>query len=219
MQMEHLELLHKVNIFTHIATGSAALLIGVFILLTRKGSPLHIRLGRIFIYLLTAVIFTALVGVFVYGRNTFLLVITILSGYQGFSGWRNLKTKSNQFHWIDAIAILISLVTVSYYLYYMKKIGFIWSPVIIYSTVGTLILFITYDVFRYFIPKSRYQNLWLYEHIIKMVGAFTALLAAFSGTVFVTYQPISQILPSVIGFVLQIGFVIYYVKKSHINFG
>jgi hypothetical protein len=32
-----------------------------------------------------------------------------------------------------------------------------------------------------------------------MIGAFTALLAAFTGTVFSAYQPYSQIIPSVFG--------------------
>ncbi len=90
----------------------------------------------------------------------------------------------------------------------------IWSPVIIYSTVGTLLLVIAYDFIRYLIPASIYGNLWLYEHIYKMIGAFTALLAAFSGTVFPNYKPYSQVLPSVLGVLLQIGFIVFYARKN-----
>lgn len=90
----------------------------------------------------------------------------------------------------------------------------IWSPLIIYSTVGTLLLVISYDFIRYFIPTSRYGGLWFYEHIFKMIGAFTALLSAFSGTVFNNYQPYSQFLPSVFGTVLQIGFIVYYYPSA-----
>ena len=46
-----------------------------------------------------------------------------------------------------------------------------------------------------------------------MISAFTALLSAFSGTVFENYQPYSQFLPSVFGTLLQIGSITYYVRK------
>ena len=85
----------------------------------------------------------------------------------------------------------------------------IWSPVIIYSTVGTLLLVITYDFLRYLIPSSNYKMLWLYEHIFKMIGAFTALLSAFSGTVF------SKIPARHSGF-CQIGIRDYFARRRSI---
>jgi glucose uptake protein GlcU len=142
-----------------------------------------------------------------------LLVITVLSGYFGFSGFRTLQTKSNEPHLLDISVAILSISTVFYFLYYFKTIGMIWNPVVIYSTIGTLMGVISYDFLRYFIPKSKYQKLWLYEHIFKMIGAFSALLSAFSGTVLYMYKPYSQILPSVFGTLLQIGFIVYYYRK------
>jgi hypothetical protein len=159
------------------------------------------------------VIATGLLGVFVFGRNTFLLVITVLSGYQAFSGYRVLQRKSNQPHLLDIAVAIGSLVVTLYFLYYFRSIGMIWSPVIIYSTVGALLSLVIYDLARYLIPRAKYRKLWLYEHIYKMIGAFTALLAAFTGTVFVDYQPYSQILPSSLGVTLQLGFITYYATR------
>lgn len=90
----------------------------------------------------------------------------------------------------------------------------IWSPIIIYSTVGALVLIIAYDLVRYLIPKKFYQRkkVWLYEHIYKMTNAFGALLAAFSGTVLDAYQPHSQYLPSVLIIMTCIGFMVYISK-------
>jgi uncharacterized membrane protein YeaQ/YmgE (transglycosylase-associated protein family) len=85
----------------------------------------------------------------------------------------------------------------------------VWAPVIIYTTVGYLILMIIYDFLRYLIPPAVYSGGWLYEHILKMVGAFSALLAAFTGTVFPQYKPYSQFLPSVFGTLIAIGFMVY----------
>ena len=47
-----------------------------------------------------------------------------------------------------------------------------------------------------------------------MVAAFTALLAAFVGTVFPQYHPYSQFLPSVFGTLLAIGFIAYFYRKN-----
>ncbi|MEO1260763.1 MAG: hypothetical protein AAFZ15_18335 [Bacteroidota bacterium] len=90
----------------------------------------------------------------------------------------------------------------------------IWAPVVIYSTVGALILVIVYDFFRYLIPRGLYEKdrIWIYEHIYKMTSAFAALLSAFTGTVLEEYQPHSQYLPSVLGILLIFGFM-FYVRK------
>jgi len=213
--MDKSNILHSLNIIIHISAGTFALLLGLVALLTKKGLKKHKQIGRLFLLFLTVVVLTGLIGVFVFGRNTFLLVITVLSAYQGFSGYRTLQTKSNQPKSVDIIVAIISSISVFYFLYYFKSIGMIWSPIIIYSTVGALLFFVTYDFARYFIPKSKYQNLWLFEHIFKMIGAFTALLAAFTGTVFAKYQPLSQILPSALGIILQTGFIVYYIKNKN----
>lgn len=94
----------------------------------------------------------------------------------------------------------------------------IWSPVIIYSTVGYLLLMIAYDLGRYLIPTKMYGRLWIYEHILKMVSAFTGLLSAFSGTVFPQYQPYSQFIPSILGTLAAICFMIAVSnRKKYIN--
>ena len=206
--MESLSVIHKINIAVHIAAGSSALVVGLMALIVKKGKKLHRLTGRLFLILMTIVILTGLIGVFVFGRNTFLLVITVLSGYQAFSGYRVIKAKSSSPKFIDIGICLLSLVSMLYFLYYFRSIGMIWSPVIIYSTVGWLFLMIVYDLGRYFIPTKIYGNLWIYEHILKMVSAFTGLLSAFSGTVFPQYQPYSQFVPSILGTLAAICFMI-----------
>ena len=90
----------------------------------------------------------------------------------------------------------------------------IWSPIVIYSTIGALFLTIAYDLVRYAIPVKKYTNLWLYEHIYKMIAAFTALLAAATGTIYPDYKPYSQFLPSVFGTFLALGFILYFYKRN-----
>ncbi len=208
-----MEILHKSNIFIHVMAGTIALILAIVAIISNKRKFFHKKVGKIFLVFMSIVILTGLLGVFIFGRNSFLLVITALSGYFGFSGYRVLRTKSNEPRLLDIAVAILTISTVFYFLYYFKTIGMIWKPVVIYSTVGAIIMVISYDLLRYFIPKTKYQKLWLYEHIYKMIGAFTALLSAFSGTVFYKYEPYSQMLPSVFGTLLQIGFIVYYYRK------
>jgi uncharacterized membrane protein len=206
--MESLSVIHKINIAVHITAGSSALIVGLMALIVKKGKKLHRLTGRLFLILMTIVILTGLIGVFVFGRNTFLLVITVLSGYLAFSGYRVIKSKSNIPKFTDIFICLVSLISVLYFLYYFKSIGMIWSPVIVYNTVGYLFLMIVYDLCRYFISTKMYGSLWIHEHILKMVSAFTGLVSAFSGTVFPHYQPYSQFTPSILGTLAAICFMI-----------
>ena len=209
-----METLHNVNIITHVATGTLGLLLGVVAIFSLKGGKIHVKSGKWFLWFLAVVCLTGIIGIFVFERNSFLIVITLLSAYQGFSGYRVLQTKSNQFYWMDLMAAVVTIASCFYFLYYFQSIGMIWSPIIIYSTVGWLSALILYDLLKYFIPKHRYKRLWLKEHIVKMIGAFSALFSAFAGTVFEEYQPHSQYLPSVIGNVLIVYFLIVFSKKK-----
>jgi hypothetical protein len=94
-----------------------------------------------------------------------------LSAYYGFSGYWILQTKSNTPKIIDISVANISIISVSYFLYYFKCLGKYWAPIIVYSTVGALVMIIAYNFIRYLIPKKRYRNMWIYEHIFKMIGA------------------------------------------------
>ncbi|WP_131539761.1 DUF2306 domain-containing protein [Pedobacter nototheniae] len=212
--MESFSILHKANIIIHVSGGSLALIIGLTALMTKKGAKLHKYIGKVFLILLAVVIITGLIGVFVFGRNTFLLVITVLSGYLGYSGYRTLKKKSSQLEIIDIGMATFSLLCVAYFLFYFKSIGMIWNPIIIYSTVGYLILVTGYDLLKGLIPADKYKNLWLYEHILKMVSALSGLFSAFSGTVFPQYQPYSQFLPSVLGTMVALGFMYSTFKRA-----
>lgn len=200
-------ILHRLNIVIHVMAGFSALLIGLAALILPKTKNIHKKLGRLFLKLMIITVFTGLIGVFLYGRNTFLLVITILSGYLAFSGCRTIKRKSNQANFLDISMALISILVVGYFLYYFNQYRMIWSPVIVYSTVGYLCMVVAYDLIRYTLSPQFYSKLWMKEHIFKMVSAFSGLLSAFTGTVFPTYQPYSQFLPSVFGMLIIVVFI------------
>lgn len=208
---------HTANIIVHVTLGSFALLLAIFILIAKKGTRLHKKTGNIFLILTSIVVFTGALGVLIFARNFYLLVLTVLSGYYAYSGFRIIRLKSNTPKLIDIVVALLSLCLGIYFLYYIKSIGFIWSPGIIYATVSALFIIVAYDLLRYMIPSNKYKNLWLYEHIYKMIGAFTALLGAATGTILANYKPYSQFLPSVFGTLLAIGFIGYFYRKNRLR--
>lgn len=209
-----MENLHQVNIYIHIVTGTIAMLLGVVAFISKKGGTLHNKNGKWYLGTMFIVILTSLFGVFIFQRNIFLLVVTALSGYAAFSGYRCLQTKSNVPNFIDVSAALLTISTAIYFLYYLDKIGLVWSASVTISLTITLFLLIAYDFIRYLIPRNKAKKLWFYEHIFKMTISFNALTSAFSATVFEAYKPYSQFVPAIIGSLIGIAFMRYYYLKN-----
>lgn len=215
--MEDYTFWHQTNIIIHVGIGTIGLLLGLFIIYKKKGGATHRKMGRWFLLLLSIVILTALFGFFAFNANQFLLVLTMVAGYNGYSGFRTLQTKSNSPKLVDIVVASATLCSGIFFLYYIESIGMIWAPIIIYSTLGYLFLIIGYDLLRYLIPKNKYRNLWFYEHIYKMISAFTALTAAAAGNILPDYKPYSQFLPSILGTCLAIGFIVYFYRKQSLR--
>ncbi|PSR56748.1 hypothetical protein AHMF7605_26260 [Adhaeribacter arboris] len=208
-----METLHRLNISLHILAGTLALITGFVVLFLAKGNQKHIRYGRYFLWTLSVVILTGLFGVIVFRRNTFLLIITLLSGYTAFSGVRTLRLKGRRPQLLDGLVPVGIMSAAGYYLYYIQSIGMFWAPVIIYSTLGALFWVTLYDLSRFFLSRVTRQKLYITEHIYKLVSSFIAITSAFTGTVLPQYQPYSQILPTVFGITYIVVAAVYFYKK------
>ena len=210
-------MMHTINIIIHVLAGILALATGFIAISTIKGGQKHIRFGGYFIKMISVVIITGLIGVLIYQRNSFLLVITLLSGYNAFSGWRVIRLAGHRPTSIDYIIPVLVFASGIYYVYYIRSISLYWSPVIIYSTLGALAMITIYDLSRFFMPVKTLRKKMRYEHIYKMISALTGLTSAFIGTVLPHYQPYSQILPSVIGLVfIIITLILYAIKQKRL---
>ena len=110
--MDIFQVFHFSNIAIHVLAGSAALILGIVALISTKGKRIHVKSGIFFLRVIIIIIFTGLLGVFVFGRNTILLVVTVLSAYSAFSGYRTLQTKSNEPRLLDTIVAILAISTV-----------------------------------------------------------------------------------------------------------
>jgi hypothetical protein len=152
-------------------------------------------------------------GLSLFRFGAFLAVLTLLVAYWLHSGVRALRIRHGGPARQDAVAAVSALIAVALFVYFLPRVRSPWVPAITYSTLATLALLATYDLSRFLFPKRWFESLWLYEHVVKMIGAHGAIAAAFAGTVLPFFQPFSQLAPSVIWTGLQIGFVIQQARR------
>jgi hypothetical protein len=124
-------------------------------------------------------------------------MLVLLSGYNGYSGYRSICRRSGvQTKW-DFTVALVALALGFSYILWLQSHDQNWSMPVIYSAVGALAIVTLYDLLKYAWLHRYVREWWLYEHIYKMISAFSATLSAFTGTVLPAFKPYSQLGPSV----------------------
>jgi uncharacterized membrane protein HdeD (DUF308 family) len=201
-------MIHQVNIAIHAVLGTIAIVIGLFAIIYNRKVALHKKLGRYFVYLLTVVVSTGFIGFFFFRQDPFLLMLTLIATYVGFAGFRNIKLRENRSTIWDAAVALGSLMIASIYLWKLVNSQTHWNVSVVSSTFVALGLVTTYDLVKFFFLHNYLKKWWLYEHIYKMISAFSALLSAFSGNVLRDFHPYSQVVPSAFCTVM-IGYFIF----------
>ncbi|MFD2933769.1 hypothetical protein [Spirosoma flavum] len=204
-----MQTLHTANIIIHVFFGTIGLLIGLVALFYQNRPQQHIRYGRYFMYSLSIVVVSAFVGILFFRSNPFLLILTVLAGYVGYSGYRAVRLRDRQTSTFDVLLAISVVVVGGLYLRSMQVAGGNWSPAVVYPTLSALVLVAGYDLVKHFWLFTRLRTWWLYEHIYKMMSAYSALASAFAGTVFPQYKPYSQILPSAVG----LSIIAYFIWK------
>jgi uncharacterized membrane protein len=199
---------HLVNIAVHVTFGSAALLLGIAAIITAKGGPVHRRVGRWFLYSISVVLATALIGLLVFNFRAFLFVVTLLSFYDAFSGFRALQLHGGRPRLADRVMSVLAFISPPIFFVLMRRLHLPWAPVLTYSILGGLLVMGSYDLARNFLPKRWLQRTWMQEHLVKMLSAYVAISSAFAGTVFPKSMPWSAVAPTAIGYILIIFFLV-----------
>ena len=153
---------------------------------------------------------TAFIGVLFFRSNSFLLILTLLGGYVGYSGYRTIQLRERPASGIEVLIAIGVLATGGLYLRSVQAAGGNWSPAVVYPTLSALVLVTGYDILKRVWLTDQLKTWWLYEHIYKMISAFSALLSAFSGTVLSQFKPYSQIIPSA----LCVSAIVYFIWKQ-----
>ena len=182
-------------LIVHIGAGLCAVGVGLMPILTRKGSRLHRLSGRVFAVLMTLLLICAW-AMTALRPGAYFLALSATASLTLFSGLRVLGRKrpdlrpSDRAHLLDWIATL-GIVGIGLFLMWLALTGQSDAPpaIVIALAYGSLSLG-GWDLWRFARPLDWpfSPELWTYEHLWKMVGAYSAVLSAFSGN-FLTFLP------------------------------
>ncbi|HLL14970.1 MAG TPA: hypothetical protein VK388_07900 [Pyrinomonadaceae bacterium] len=210
---------------THIIAGSLAVVVGLVALVAPK--PLHAagrahkKSGRLFLYMMCVVIGTATVLTLI-SLNPYFAGLTAASAVAVFSGYRVLsrkrpdidaKQRARPVDWIVTLVILavgVSLIALG------AAGGITKNLPVVYSLGVGSALYAGYDLYRFARPLALpfSPNLWLYEHLVKMIGGYFGAVAAFSGSVLLLLpEPWRQLWATSLGQTLAVVLVIYYRRR------
>jgi len=212
----------------HIGLGSIALVVGAVALLSAKGEARHLRAGRAFIRLMVLILASAAILLAIHRFNGFLAGLTVFVSYLTFSGYRVLLRKrpdrsfSDMPRRADWAAALLAVVVGVGLLFAAYRRLLPGSTAVVYSTAIGTIVYATYDLWRFARPLAWpfSPHLWVYEHIVKIMGAYIGVVAAFAGSVLLLFQPPwRQLWPSLVGTPAMILIIIYYHRELSRNPG
>ncbi|MGI4736222.1 MAG: hypothetical protein ACRYG7_13685 [Janthinobacterium lividum] len=91
----------------------------------------------------------------------FLTVIVLLSVYQAVSGYRVLRTRTTGPVWPDGLFSALFLLSAGVFLGLLPRIQLVWSPVVMYSTLGVLLTMMMYDLSRFAWRRQWLRGAWL----------------------------------------------------------
>jgi hypothetical protein len=210
-----MQTVHTINIFLHVTLGITGLILGSLALIFRQPLGRHQKLGKYFLLALLGVVVTGFLGFLFFRSNPFLLMLTILSSYVGYSGYRTVQVRQGRASVPDILTAVAAIALGISYLVFLNQSGADWSPAVVYSTLSGLLIVSGYDLIKHFLLFNRLRNWWLYEHIYKMLSAYSAILSAFTGTVLPGFKPYSQIMPGIFTFALIVYFISNQIQKKN----
>ncbi len=204
--------LHWFNLAIHIGAGAFGILLGGLILLKAKGDALHRRRGRVFLACVAVVCASAVAGNIWFRFLPLFALLTVLVLYELVSGWRAVLTRERGPAPLDALWTGAGIGATALLLpSLLGQASADGAALVVHSTLGALGAILVYDAVRWCFPRHWFAQIWVYEHIYKLIAALAALLSAFAGNTLRFAQPWSQILPSVLGCVL----IALFFRRQH----
>lgn len=200
----------------HIFFGLICVAIGVIPLITRKGGRFHRLSGRVYAGAMAVLLLAAWIMTIIH-FSAYFLALTAMATLGLFSGLRVLGRKRPDLKRGDRARLLDWLVTsgivgVALTTFYLTMSGAAGASFAVSAALAAAgLVYGAYDLWRFCAPTAWLfsPRLWMYEHLVKMIGAYSAVWAAFSGN-FMTFIPApwSQLWPSLAFQALALGWLV-----------
>lgn len=209
-------MLHQLNIILHVAAGIIAMGFGVAAYASYKGGANHRRNGHLFLAFMAIVILTAVNGVLNFVDRPFLAVVTLQAAYLAWSGWRSVKRKTEPLNRGDLLLVVMAGIFVAQFFWRMQTANIVWSQGVVWYLLLYLVVILAFDLLRYFQPALiTAPRFWIFDHLFRMTGAFTALVSAGVGTVMGDWGAWSQIVPASLGTGWLLFALWYFPQRAH----
>jgi uncharacterized membrane protein len=190
----------------HIASGLILAVAGLLPLCTPKGSRAHRRSGHLFAGLMSLLLATAW-AMTLMRFNAYFAALSATATLTIFSGVRVLRRKrpdldpKQRAMWLDW-SVTVAVLAVGMWVLALLLTGRATSPKpTTIALVYACFVYGGWDVWRFIRPAGWpfSPDLWTYEHLVKMLSAYGAVLSAFSGN-FLTFLPTpwSQLWPTLL---------------------
>jgi len=210
--------LFSILLILHIIGGGAGLITGTIAASVKKGSKPHLLSGMVFFWSMLVASVSALVmsclpthhNLFLFAVGGFSLYM-ILSGYRIVLLKRRFKTTPAKFPMADYLVTVFGFSFAAFLLLQSVRgvaSGSIFS--IVPGIFGLICLsYVLHDV-KLFIGRTTIKASWMYNHIVRMMGAMIASYTAFLVVnVQINMQWILWLLPGVIGSI----FITFFIRK------
>lgn len=212
---------HHLLLAAHIATGLAAVAVGLVPLLTRKGSRAHRFWGRLYVLCMGTLLACAW-AMTAMRFSTYFLALSASATLTLFSGVRVLRRKRPDLRPADRAAMLdwtvtLAIMAIGVLTVAQVSMGEARAPAVSLALAYGALTVGGWDVWRFARPGDcpAGPDLWRYEHVAKMLGAYGAVLSAFSGN-FLTGLPApwSQLWPSLLFQPLSAIWIVALILKA-----
>lgn len=194
----------QIILVLHIISGSIGILLGTFILLRKKGDPLHRTTGKVFTI---AMVSTGLCAFYlsIIHPNLFLFIVSVFTIYLSISGYRMIQLKKvhqgQKPQLFDTILTIVMVICSFLFFYRASKYLLAKEPFgLVFALFGLVSIRLCYSEFKAYTGKVTDKKYWLKNHIGRMTGAYIAAFTAFL-VVNNTFLPpiLAWSLPGIIG--------------------
>jgi uncharacterized membrane protein len=174
----------KVLLVVHIAAGFGSFLLAPVALVTAKGGRAHKRWGMVYFWCMAGVAATAL-PMALFRPVLFLALVSVLSFYLVFSGYRVLRLKdlarggsAGAIYWIAAVLVFGVCATLAglgwLHPHAVQGVGIVAIVLGLVGMRGTAM-----DMYVFW-AKPKEKMFWWYSHLAKFIGSYIAAWTAFS---------------------------------------
>lgn len=204
----------------HVSAGFLLVAVGLVPILSRKGARLHRWSGRLFVALMGVLLAAAWVMT-VLRFNAYFAALSATATITLFSGVRVLgrkrpdldpRQRARPLDWIATLAVLAIGAWILLLVVQGRTGG---KAAVSAALVYAAFTYSGWDVWRFLRPLSWpfSPSLWRYEHVLKMLSAYGAVISAFSGN-FVTFlpKPWSQLWPTLLFQPMAVIWIIVLVR-------